>query len=244
MRLGPSLPALATLALAIPLRAQGNPAVDSAVAAALRTAAAPEIEFVAAARPLGDGRYAAIAARARRMEGAPVTVLACVATDSAGTWHTACVTLLTPRIDANLFAAQLDSGGWQAGDLDNDGATELLVGVSYTTRPQPAVGPDTYTKYYAIELAPRPRVARTIDAGTEPGSSFIPIRRGRVRVADSNGDGHGDLVLEGRSCADRDALEQNDCRPVRTVWTWSTTRGWIAAPAAPAAHTAPSRRPS
>ena len=234
MRTLPLTGAVVALALALPAHAtdQGPPpaAVDSAVAAAVRTAAAPEIEFIAAARPLGDGRWAVLAARARRLEGAPVTLLACVAADSGGAWRPVCLTLLTPRIDATLFAAQLDRGGWQAGDLDNDGAIELLVGVSYTTRPQPVVGPDTYTKYYAIELAPRPRVALTIDAGIDPGSSFMPIRRGSVRVADTNADGHGDLVLEGRSCRDRDALEQDDCRPLRTVWAWTATRGWMAGP--------------
>lgn len=228
MRFSPFLLAIPAFALATPLPAQGNAAVDSAVATFLRAAATPEIEFVAAARPLGDGRWAAIAARSRSMEGAPVTVLACVAADSAGAWRTACVTLLTPRIDATLFAAQLDEGGWQAGDLDNDGAMELLAGVSYTTRPQPAVGPDNLTRYYAIETAPRLRVALTIDAGSAPGSSFAPIRRGQVRAADTNGDGHGDLVLEGRSCADRDALQEDRCRPVRRVYLWNATRGWVA----------------
>ena len=243
MRLGPSLPALATLALALPLRAQGNPAVDSAVAAALRTAAAPEIEFIAPARPLGDGRYAAVAARARAIMAAAVTVHACVAAppapDSAGGWRATCIPLPTPGIDRNLFAASVDTAaGWHAGDLDHDGALELLIRLGYDGVPERAVGSTGYGKGYAIELAPRMRVALVIDAGIAPGSSFAAIREGDVRLEDTNGDGHADLVLEGRTCADRDAREADRCRPIRRVWTWTAARGWVAGSAAPA------RRPS
>jgi hypothetical protein len=231
MRAGPLLAVL----LAVPgasraqVAAPAAPAADSAVAAHLRGAATPVVEIVARARPLGDGRYGVVAARARELLGAPPTVHACVTGDSAGAWRVACLSLPTPGVDHNLFAVSVDTAaGWHAGDLDNDGAPEMLVRVGFDGVPQPAVGSTGYSRVFVIELAPRPRIALTIDAGVSPGSSFATIREGEVRLEDTNGDGHADLVLAGRTCRDRDAREADDCRPLRRVYLWTAARGWAA----------------
>lgn len=232
-RPGPAVVLIAALASAPPLHGQGGAAADSAVAALLRAAATPEVEILAPARPLGDGRYGVVAARARDLMGTAPTAHACVAGDSAGTWRAACVALPTPRIDRNLFAVSADTAaGWHTGDLDGDGSPEMLVRLGYDGVPEPAVGSTGYGRVYAIELAPRLRVALTIDAGLAPGSSFATIREGAVRLADTNGDGHADLVLEGRTCDGRDALEAGRCRPVRRVYRWTAARGWAAGAAA------------
>jgi hypothetical protein len=224
---------VACTALLFALRAQAqNPAADSAVSGALRTATMQMVEIVAPARPLGDGRFAVVAVRAREVLGSPPTAHACVATDSGGAWRAACIVLPppTPRVDHNLFAISADTvAGWHAGDLDGDGSPEMLVRMGFDGVPQPAVGSTSYGRVYAIELAPRLRVALTIDAGLAPGSSFATIREGAVRLEDTNGDGHADLVLEGRTCEGRDALEAGRCRPLRRVYRWSAARGWAAA---------------
>lgn len=218
-----------TLGLPDALRAQPYPAMDSAVAGALRTATMREIELVGPARPFAPGRYFAVAVLSRSEQGTPVQVRACTV-DSAATTAVACVPLVLPRLDANLLALDTLYDRAQT-DLDGDGNAELRFRVSYTTRPEPAVGPDMYERYFVFRASPALTRVLALLVTESPGASAVPHRFGTVEMRDDNADGTPDIVLQFRLCPTGDHGPEDRCRPRRQVYLYrAATRTWVLAP--------------
>lgn len=246
----PCAPLLRLLAcavvLAAPLSAQFSANQDQrlyqvagAVQRALTTDAIPFVEFLGTPRQFAPGRWFALAARSRLESGAPVTVHGC-AVDSAATYTAQCAVVPTPRLGPSLFSSDTATDRSEA-DLDGDSVPEIRFTLTYSSRSEPAVGPDLLVRHYVYRAAPAPRLVVEIWVSHDPGASAIPHRSGELSAEDANGDGRTDFVLRGMQCPEEPDEEETGCRPYTWTWLWRpATRTWTRAAQPVRTRTAPS----
>lgn len=197
-----------------------------AVAAALRGPGTPEVESLDPPRPLGGGRFMAVAAVARSLSSQPRVILA-VVSDSAGSARVhGSVVLPTPRIAAELYSIEVQDRG--VSDYDGDGAIEAMVQLVYYDPAEPAVGATAHYRYYVVDFSgPSPRVAANVEFATDPQAEVLPHREGTVSLSDLNGDGHADIVVRGQNCDEGPGNPERICRPFITRYLWDrASDGW------------------
>lgn len=237
---------LGATAFAAPLKAQFGvrqdprlTSVAQAVEQVLESPATPFVEFLGTPRQFAPGRWFTIASRSRAESGAPVSVYACVA-DSAVTYTARCIVVPTPRLDYSLFAADTPQDRSES-DLDGDSVPELRFSLTYSTRSEPAVGPDLFTRHYVFRAAPAPRMVLEIVVAHDPGASGLPHRSGSIHVQDADGDGVPDLIVRGTQCAREPDGSGEGCRDYEWTWLWRrATRTWVRSAVPVRTRTAPS----
>lgn len=195
---------------------------DSAIISALRSDSAPFVDLQDIALRWDEGRWFNFAKVGPGPGDPGVTLFACLVRLSPQAAAPECIRVPLPGIDPEACVGMVDVTDFAVADLDGDGESEFRMLVSYTG-PLPGGSSDAetdeHTRLVVLDATPRLHAAFAREVRLWSTRSAQRNLEARAAFIDVTGDGHGDIVVTGESCAPRRPGEA--CRPLRLEFAWS-----------------------